>query len=93
MTSPETGVILAAVRAGLGRGLLPMRLGEGCAELVRLDVPGPALVRTLNLHMHPDTVQAARVQAVVRWLRECSGAVFGAEEFANAADFGVSLRC
>jgi DNA-binding transcriptional LysR family regulator len=86
VASPDAGVVFAAVRAGLGRGLLPMLLGEGCAALARLDVPGPPLVRTLHLHMHPDTVQAARIQAVVRWLRECAGDVFGAEEFANAAD-------
>lgn len=86
VTSSETGVLLAAVRAGLGRGLLPMRLAEACADLARLDIQAPALVRTLHLHLHPDTVQTARIQAVVRWLRECAGAVFGAEEFANGAE-------
>lgn len=86
VTSPETGIILVSVRAGLGRGLLPMRLAEACADLRRLDVSGPPLVRMLHLHLHPDTVQTARVQAVVRWLRESAGSVFGAEDFANAAD-------
>jgi DNA-binding transcriptional LysR family regulator len=63
-----------------------MALAEPCPELVRLRVDEPPLVRTLHLHLHPDTVQYARVQAVVRWLRECADATFGATEFANAGD-------
>jgi hypothetical protein len=32
------------------------------------------------LHLHPDTVQTQRVQAVTRWLRESIGSVFGEPE-------------
>ena len=86
LTAADTMILLAAVRAGVGRALLPMCLAEPCPELARLPAEGPDLVRTLNLHLHPDTVQTARVQAVVRWLRGRAEAVFGAAEFANAAD-------
>jgi DNA-binding transcriptional LysR family regulator len=86
LTTTDVAAQLAAVRAGLGRGLLPMCLAEPCAELARLPDPEPPLVRPLQLHMHPDTVQAARVQAVVRWLRETADDVFGASRYANAGD-------
>jgi DNA-binding transcriptional LysR family regulator len=86
LSSPDSRIQLAAVRAGLGRGSLPMALAEPCQDLVRLRSGEPPLVRTMNLHLHPDTVQHARVQAVVRWLRECADAIFGAAEFANADD-------
>jgi DNA-binding transcriptional LysR family regulator len=86
VTSQDTGVLLAATRAGVGPAILPMRLGEACPELERLQIDAPAMVRTLSVHLHPDTVQSARVQAVLRWLRSCADDVFGGEEFAAAAD-------
>jgi hypothetical protein len=51
----DNRVLMAAILAGMGKGLLPI----------------------LNLHLHPDTVQTKRVQAVTRWLREAIGPVFG----------------
>ncbi|WMS42660.1 LysR family transcriptional regulator [Acuticoccus sp. MNP-M23] len=49
--------------------ILPVCLGDNRRELVRLSGPGETVVRDLYLHVHPDTIGSARVQAIVRWLR------------------------
>ena len=74
----DSGVLLAAIRAGLGKGLLPMCIAEGDPALVRTRPGPPQLTRQMHLHAHPDTIQLARVQAVMAWLRECFAATFGA---------------
>lgn len=77
MTATDAGIMLSAVREGVGKALLPMCLAEEDARLVRLqpETP-PEFVRTLHLHAHPDTVEAHRIQAAIRWLRESFEAVF-----------------
>jgi len=76
LTATDSSVILAAIRAGLGRGLLPMCLAEGEPGLARVGEGAPELVRTMHLHAHPDTIQSARIQAVMAWLRESFPRVF-----------------
>ena len=76
LTTGDTGALVAAVAAGVGRGLLPMCLSARSPRLVRTTDGQPELVRALHLHMHPDTVQTQRVQAVIRWLRESVEGVF-----------------
>lgn len=76
MTATDAGALHSAVAAGIGIGLLPMCLGENDAQLTRIADGAPELRRELSMHLHPDTVQTARVQAVVRWLRECFANVF-----------------
>jgi DNA-binding transcriptional LysR family regulator len=88
VTSADAAMQLAAIASGLGRGFLPMRLGEATPGLVRLPTDAAPLVRVLSLHIHPDTVQQARVQAVLRWLRATAPDAFGAVEFANGPDSG-----
>jgi DNA-binding transcriptional LysR family regulator len=78
-------LLFAAARAGLGRALLPMCLGRSDPGLVRLDRGPPALTRALHHHVHPDTVQLRRVQAVIELLRGHFAAIFGAGEEADAA--------
>jgi DNA-binding transcriptional LysR family regulator len=84
MTATDAGIMLSAVRAGIGKALLPMCLGEEDPALVRLQ-PGapPEFNRTLHLHAHPDTVEARRIQATIRWLRESFKAVFQPPESAR----------
>jgi DNA-binding transcriptional LysR family regulator len=84
VTATDSSVLLGAIRAGLGKGLLPMCLAEGDARLVRLS-DAAELVRALHLHAHPDTVQTARIQAVIAWLRDCFPRVYGAEAARVAA--------
>jgi DNA-binding transcriptional LysR family regulator len=77
LAAGDNRVLMAAIVAGIGKGLLPICLAAAHPDLERLN-DGPAdLVRVLNLHLHPDTVQTKRVQAVTRWLRENVGPVFG----------------
>jgi DNA-binding transcriptional LysR family regulator len=78
LTANCAGVVLAALHAGLGRGLLPVCVGDGDPRLERLEGGGPDLARTLYMHVHPDTVQTARLQATMAWLRESFGPAFAA---------------
>ena len=76
MTATDAGALRAAVRAGIGRAILPRCLGDGDPALARL--PGEGLARVLHLHAHPDTLKTARVQAVIDWLREGFEGALGA---------------
>jgi len=76
LTATDSSVLRAGIRAGLGKGLLPMCLAEGDPALVRVTQGPPDLVRTLHLHAHPDTIQTARIQVTMAWLRETFAAVF-----------------
>ena len=76
LTGTDAGTLQAAIAAGIGCGLLPMCLGENDPRLTRIADGPPELRRELSVHLHPDTVQTARVQAVVRWLREAFADTF-----------------
>lgn len=76
VTATDAGIMLSAVRAGIGKALLPMCLAEEDAALVRVQPGPPELVRVLHLHAHPDTVSAQRVRATMHWLRENFARVF-----------------
>ncbi|NIA69585.1 LysR family transcriptional regulator [Pelagibius litoralis] len=76
VTATDAGIMLSAIRSGVGKGLLPMCIAEEDEQLVRTKEGEPEFVRTLHLHAHPDTIEAARVQATIRWLRESFPAVF-----------------
>ncbi|MPZ09761.1 MAG: LysR family transcriptional regulator [Kiloniellaceae bacterium] len=83
MTATDAGIMLSAVREGVGQALLPMCLAEGDARLVRVQEGAPEFARTLHLHAHPDTVEAQRIQATIRWLRESFKTVFQPPEAAT----------
>lgn len=68
-TSTDAGLLRTAIAEGIGKGLLPMCLAEEDEQLQRVGDGPPELRRDLHLHLHPDTVQLASVQAVIRWLR------------------------
>lgn len=69
MTATDAMLLRAAVAGGVGRALLPLCIGDDCAELVRVQ-PGPAeFSRTLSMHLNPDTIETKRVQTTVDWLR------------------------
>lgn len=76
VTVTDAGLILAAIRSGAGKGLLPMCLGEQDPNLQAISGPAPQLTRTLHLHIHPDTLQVRRVQAVVTTLQNQFDTVF-----------------
>lgn len=76
LTSTDTVVLRAGIKAGIGKGLLPMCMAEGDPGLVRITKGNPDLVRTLHLHAHPDTIQTTRIQVTMAWLRETFDTVF-----------------
>ncbi len=64
----DGGGLLQAIRAGIGRGVLPTVVGDRVAGLVRLDDPDAVLERELWLLIHPELRGLARIRAVVEWL-------------------------
>jgi DNA-binding transcriptional LysR family regulator len=64
----DSELALNAVRAGLGRSLLPCRIGDGVPELSRLSGAKPVLSRDMWLIVHPDLKHLARVRAVMAWI-------------------------
>ncbi len=86
LTATDSSLLQAGIRAGLGKGLLPMRLAERDPTLVRLGSGPPDLERALHLHAHPDTIQTARVQVVMQALRATFEEAFGAPRAADAVE-------
>ena len=64
------------MRRRVGKGLLPLCIGEADPALQQVGAAGGALARTLHRHAHPDTVQSPRVQRTIRLLRGHFAAVF-----------------
>lgn len=69
-TAPDAALLRDAIAAGVGRGLLPQCLAETDPRLCRVTEGEPELRRELSMHLHPDTVQAKRVQVLLRWIRK-----------------------
>ncbi|WP_299662324.1 LysR family transcriptional regulator [uncultured Ruegeria sp.] len=69
LTATDASVLVSAVAAGAGKGLLPMCLAEGRDDLVRVGQGRPEFSRALYLYLNPDTVGYKRVQVTVEWLR------------------------
>jgi DNA-binding transcriptional LysR family regulator len=76
LTATDSSVLLAGIEGGVGKGLLPMCLAEGRPGLARVTAGAPDLVRTLHVHAHPDTIQSARIQAVLTCLHESFARAF-----------------
>lgn len=73
-TASETGILTTAVAAGIGQGLLPECIARDDA---RLDlVPDVKLDMEATFHLHPDSIQLLRVQAVIRKIREAFVSAF-----------------
>jgi DNA-binding transcriptional LysR family regulator len=76
-SDPESGIsiivndselALNAVRAGLGRSLLPCRIGDNVPALSRLSGAKPVLSREMWLIVHPDLKHLARIRAIITWI-------------------------
>jgi len=67
--SNSTASLAAAVRAGVGVGVLPRFVAERDAGLVRLDGPEP-VNHELWLLVHGDLRRSSRVQVVIEWVDE-----------------------
>lgn len=75
-TTTDAGVLMRAVKSGVGKGLLPMCLAEEDEGLRRVDPEDAPLERSLFIHAYHDTVETRRVQATIQWLRESFSSVF-----------------
>ncbi len=64
----DAETLIACLLAGLGRSLLPCRIGDHIAGLARLSSPAPDLSRELWMIINPDLARIARVRAVADWL-------------------------
>jgi DNA-binding transcriptional LysR family regulator len=69
----DSELALNAVRAGLGRSLLPCRMADGVPGLLRLSGAKPVLSREMWLIVHPDLKHLARVRAVISWIERLMG--------------------
>jgi DNA-binding transcriptional LysR family regulator len=70
----DAEAVLQAVRAGMGRSLLPRIVADRVAGLTRIainDIPLPE--REIWLLTHPDLRNLARIAAVLRWIESCMG--------------------
>jgi len=66
----DSELALHAVKAGLGRSLLPTFVGEMERGLTRLSGAEAVLERELWLLVHPELKHLARVKAVIAWIEE-----------------------
>jgi DNA-binding transcriptional LysR family regulator len=64
----DAETILAAVRAGVGKSLLPRAVAEREPGLRRLGEAAPVLSRELWLLVHAELRKLARIEAVIRWI-------------------------
>lgn len=64
----DAETLFAAVRAGLGKSLLPCAVAEREPGVRRLDRAAPVLARELWLLVHSDLRRLARVAAVIGWI-------------------------
>jgi DNA-binding transcriptional LysR family regulator len=68
LTAADAETILAAVRAGVGKSLLPCAVAEREPGLRRLGDAAPVLSRELWLLVHADLRKLARIGAVIGWI-------------------------
>jgi DNA-binding transcriptional LysR family regulator len=66
----DSDVAVHAIRAGLGRSLLPCCIGDREHELSRLSGQKPVLSRELWLLVHPELRHLARIRAVISWIEQ-----------------------
>ncbi|MGF1609855.1 MAG: LysR family transcriptional regulator [Kiloniellales bacterium] len=66
----DAEAILQAVKAGLGRSLLPITIAQREPGLRRLDTGSPPLTRELWLLVHPELRRLVRIRTVMDWLIE-----------------------
>jgi DNA-binding transcriptional LysR family regulator len=66
----DSELALHAIKAGLGKSLLPIFVGEAEQGLTKLSGSDAVLERELWLLVHPELKHLARVKAVITWIEE-----------------------
>jgi len=64
----DAETLLRAVRAGLGKTLLPTVIGDRDPDLARVDDAPGAPSREMWLMVHPDLRELARIRVVIDWV-------------------------
>jgi DNA-binding transcriptional LysR family regulator len=71
----DADAALSAVRAGLGKSLLPVAAVRGDIGTRALDGGKPVLKRELWLMVHPELRRLARIEAVIAWIEDVAGSL------------------
>ncbi len=66
----DAETIIESVRAGLGKSLLPIVVGEREPDLARLDSGEVPLSREIWIMFHPDLRGLKRIETTMNWLEE-----------------------
>jgi len=73
----DADIVRNAIRAGIGKGLIPEILGEGDAALERLSGRKPEVVRHLRALTEHRNLALAEVRVVLEWLNDSLSRVAG----------------
>jgi DNA-binding transcriptional LysR family regulator len=76
LTALDALQVASAIRAGIGKGYLPVCLGDRDVKLFKVPEDNGGFTRSLFLHSHPDTRQSLRVEAMTAYLQESFRRVF-----------------
>ena len=68
VTINDAETLMQSIKAGLGKSLLPVLVGDQEPDLIRLDYDATACSRELWLMLHPDLQQLKRIRVVIDWL-------------------------
>lgn len=67
ITVNDAETVVAGVRSGLGRSVLPRSIAERTAGIIRHEAPAPAPSREIWLLTHPDQKSLVRINVVADW--------------------------
>lgn len=84
--------IYQAVRAGVGRGLLPIAIAKRDANLLALPLPEPPPTREVWLLVERQVRQIRRVSLALGWVEAVVRDAFASAERTGAAEFAPPLR-
>lgn len=76
LTALDAQQVGSAIRAGIGKGYLPVCLGDRDPKLFRVPEDNGRFTRSLFLHSHPDTRESLRAEATITFLKEAFRRVF-----------------
>ena len=66
----DAGAVAAAIKAGVGKGLIPNCLAGEHRDLLCLSPDRRELVRKVYVIVHPDMTENLRIKATLAWLRQ-----------------------
>lgn len=82
----DAETLAAAVRAGIGKSLLPCFLADADPRLMRLGSAEPVLFREIWLLSHRESRSEARIAATIGWIEEIVATRLGPNAAPAAGD-------